>query len=257
MADSRPEDLPRKAVIITGGAQGIGAAIARRAAREGRPVVINYHHSEAAAETLCREIEGQGGKAIAVRGDISKAANVRRLFSEAERTYGPPGVVINNAGITGPKSELRDAAATTLREVIDTNLLGCLLCCREAIPMMSRRDGHEGGLIINISSAAAGLGSPGWYVWYAASKGAVETLTIGLAKELGAEGIRVNAIVPGIIDTAIHDKSGVQLDAQQIQSLIPMGRMGTADEIAKAAIWLMSTGADYCSGTLLRISGGR
>ena len=247
----------RKAVIVTGAGRGIGAATAVLAAARGYPVVINYLADAQSANALSGRIVDAGGRATTIQGDVSITADVKRMFVHTAATFGNPGAIVNNAGITGVSGAFRDVTDDTLRRVNDTNILGCSLCCREAIPYLSRKDGHQGGVIINISSAAATLHSPGAYVWYAASKSAVETLTLGLSKELAGEGIRVNAVSPGVIDTDIHRKSGVARELDTYVDTIPMGRLGKAEEIAGAVLWLLSEEAVYCNGTILRIAGGR
>lgn len=247
----------RKAVIVTGATGGIGSAIAERAAKRGHAVVVHYRTAADAAKELCDRIIKGGGRALSVQADLGQSSEVERMLVRCVEHFGNPGILINNAGITGTKSPLRSVSDETLRQVFDTNLLGCALCYREAIPYMSRRDGNDGGVIINISSAAASLGSAGTYIWYAASKSAIETLTLGLSRELAADGIRVNAVSPGVIDTDIHRKSGMETELVGLITTIPMNRLGTAAEIADAVLWLSSDEATYCTGTILRVAGGR
>ncbi len=244
-----------RVLLVTGGGRGIGAAISRQAARQGYAVAINYHSETARAEQLAAEI---GGNAICVQGDVSHPEDVVRMFDEVERQLGKVTHVVSNAGVTGRSSRLSDVDIATLRTVIDINVLGAILVAREAVRRMSTRLGGQGGAIVNISSAAATVGSPGEYVWYAASKGAVESLTFGLAKEVAEEGIRVNAVVPGMVATEIHERStGDAARVERIRPSIPMKRIGQPEEIAEAVMFLLSDASSYTTGSLLRVSGGR
>ena len=244
-----------RVLLVTGGGRGIGAAISRQAARQGYAVAINYHSDTARAEQLAAEI---GGNAICVQGDVSHPEDVVRMFDEVERQLGKVTHVVSNAGVTGRSSRLSDVDIATLRTVIDINVLGAILVAREAVRRMSTRLGGQGGAIVNISSAAATVGSPGEYVWYAASKGAVESLTFGLAKEVAEEGIRVNAVVPGMVATEIHERStGDAARVERIRPSIPMKRIGQPEEIAEAVMFLLSDASSYTTGSLLRVSGGR
>ncbi|RDD62216.1 glucose 1-dehydrogenase [Ferruginivarius sediminum] len=248
----------RGTCIVTGGSRGIGAAVARDAARNGWAVCVNYVGNARAAEAVVREIESAGGTACAVQADTADPAAVTRLFDAAREKLGPVSALVNNAGITGPVSRLDQAEAETIRRVIDVNVNGALYCAREAVRRMSPRYGGGGGVIVNISSGAATLGSPNDYVWYAASKGAVDSLTVGLAKEVAGEGIRVNGVAPGLTVTDIHAESSG--DAGRVEKLapsVPLGRAGTPEEVANAVLWLMSDAASYVTGTTIRVSGGR
>jgi NAD(P)-dependent dehydrogenase (short-subunit alcohol dehydrogenase family) len=244
-----------KVVLITGGSRGIGASTSRMAVAEGYKVAINYVSDRAAAEKLQKEL---GPSSIIVQGDVAKLADVERMFAETEKAFGPITHVVNSGGITGKSSRLDAADPQVIADTIAINLTGAILVCREAVMRMSTKYGGKGGVIINLSSAAALLGSPGEYVWYAASKGGVDSLTTGLAKEVALEGIRVASVTPGMIDTEIHDRStGDQSRVERIRPTIPMQRIGTPDEIAHAILFLMSEKASYITGTTLRVSGGR
>lgn len=247
-----------KVLLITGGSRGIGAAAALLAGAQGYAVAVNYVGDKARADGEVDAITKAGGKALAVQGDVSKPDDVARMFEETAKRFGPVTHVVNSAGITGKSSRLVDAPLEVIRETIDINLMGAILVSREAVKRMSTRLGGQGGVIVHLSSAAALLGSPNDYVWYAASKGGVESLTFGLAKEVAEEGIRVNAVVPGMVDTEIHARS--TQDAARVERIrpsIPMKRIGRAEEIAKAILFLLSDDASYVTGTTLRVSGGR
>jgi NAD(P)-dependent dehydrogenase (short-subunit alcohol dehydrogenase family) len=244
-------------VLVTGGSRGIGAAVARLAAGAGYDVAVNFRSDRAAADevvALCREA---GAAALACQGDMAQEADVLRVFDEAG-TLGRLSHVVNNAGITGRFGRLEAASLETIRACIDLNVTGAVLVAREAARRLSTRNGGRGGALVNISSVAASLGSPGEYVWYAASKGAVDALTIGLSKELAGDGVRVNAVSPGMVNTEIHALSTGDADRlQRIAPLIPLGRAGEAEEIARAVLFLMSEEASYITGANLRVSGGR
>ena len=247
-----------KVLLITGGGRGIGAAIARKAAAQGYRVGINYRDDRSRAEVLATEIEAQGGRAVAIAADVSSEAEVKELFARTVAALGPLSHVVNNAGITGRSGRLDEASAETIAKTIAVNLTGAVLVAREAVRHLSPRHGGKGGVIVNISSAAATLGSPGEYVWYAASKGGIDSLTIGLARELAEEGIRVNAVTPGMVETEIHDRStGDPARVARIRPLIPMKRIGKPEEVADAVLYLLSDGASYVTGANLRVSGGR
>ena len=247
-----------KVLLVTGGGRGIGAAVARLGASQGYAVCVNYHSDADNAALVVADILKSGGKAIAIQADVSKPADVKRLFDETERQLGPITHVANNAGITGKSSRFVDVSVETMARVIDINLMGKMLVAQEAVKRMSTKRGGAGGAIVNLSSAAALLGSPGEYVWYAASKGAVESFTYGLAREVAEEGIRVNAVAPGMVATEIHEKStGDAARVERIRPSIPMKRIGEPSEIAEAVMFLLSDVSSYTTGALLRVSGGR
>ncbi|GAB7064256.1 SDR family oxidoreductase [Streptomyces mexicanus] len=246
--------MKRLVTVVTGGSRGIGAAVCRRLAADGHDVVIGYVHDTKAAEAVADEVLDAGARSVVVRVDTSVEADVDRLFATAEERLGPVTGLVNNAGVTSPLGRLADTDTADLRRVVDVNLLGTLLCCRRAAQLMAPR---RNGVIVNVSSAAATLGSPGEYVHYAATKAAVDALTVGLAKELGPDGVRVNAVAPGLIDTEIHTASGDPDRARRGGSAVPLGRAGRAEEIASAVAWLMSPDASYTSGAVLRVAGGR
>lgn len=248
----------RPVVLITGGSRGIGAAVAQLAASRGFDVAITYRSEKEAAERVVAACEASGGSAVACQGDIAAEADVIRIFDEAEASLGPISHVVNNAGVTGRSSSLDRAPADTIRACIDINVLGALWVAREASRRLARSRGGQGGSIVNISSIAAALGSPGEYVWYAASKGAIDSLTVGLAKELADEGVRVNAVSPGMTRTDIHERStGDAARMERIRPSIPLGRIGEPEEIAEAVLFLMSDGASYITGANLPVTGGR
>jgi len=247
----------QQTLLITGGSRGIGAATARLAARAGYRVGISYHQQRQTAEDLVQELTTQGSSAIAIQADVASEEDILRLFHEVETRLGPITALVNNAGILEHQSRVEGLDAARLQRIFATNVSGSFLCCREAVRRMSTRHGGQGGAIVNLSSRAARLGSPGEYVDYAASKAAVETLTLGLAKEVAAEGIRVNAVAPGIIDTEIHASGGEPGRLERLKGTIPMQRGGTAEEVARAILWLLSDEASYITGTVLDVAGGR
>jgi NAD(P)-dependent dehydrogenase (short-subunit alcohol dehydrogenase family) len=251
------ETSSRPMVIVTGASRGIGAAIAKLAGVRGYKVAVNYNSNAAAASAVVRDIEAAGGRAVAIRADVAREADVLRLFDEATAAFGPVTALVNNAGMTGRSGRFVDLPTTTLEEVMRLNVVGAALCAREAVRRMSTARGGAGGTIVNISSVAATMGSPDEYVHYAASKGAVESMTVGLGKEVAREGIRVNAVAPGLIDTEIHAASGDPGRVDRIVPTVPMGRIGTAEEVAEAVLYLMSDAAAYVTGTVLRVTGGR
>lgn len=244
-------------VMITGAGRGIGAATARLAAQRGYAVCINYQRDRDAAEALAREIAGGGGRAIAVRADVAEEKDVLALFRECDRALGPLTALVNNAGIVDRQARVDAMDAARLQRMFSINVVGAFLCAREAIRRMSTQHGGKGGAIVNVSSAAARLGSPGEYVDYAASKGAIDTMTLGLAKELAADGIRVNAVRPGFVHTGIHASGGQPNRIERLRDGIPMKRGGEPDEIARAVLWLLSDEASYATGAILDVSGGR
>lgn len=244
-------------LIVTGASRGIGAAIALRAALERWAVAITYAHDAEAAEALAGRIMDGGGHALAIHADIGRESDVLSLFETVTNRLGPLGGLVNNAGIIGPFGPLADQAPETLSRVMAVNVLGTMLCAREAVRRLSTARGGAGGSIVNITSAAARLGSPGEAVHYAASKGAVESFTIGLAREVAAEGIRVNAVSPGLIDTGIHAAAGDPDRLTRLAPTVPMGRAGQPEEVAEAVLWLLSPAAGYVTGASLDITGGR
>ena len=244
-------------LVVTGGSRGIGAAVALLAVKRGYAVCINYRENKKAADDVMRKIVQAGGRAIAVQGDVAKEADIVRLFDEAEKKLGPVTALVNNAGIVGKASRLADVAIENLREVFDINVLGAFLAAREAVRRMSTARCWKCGAFVNLSSMAAFLGAPGEFVHYAASKGAIEALTIGLSREVAREGIRVNAVAPGLIETEIHASAGFPDRVEKLASTVPMGRGGSADEVAEAILWLLSDAASYVVGASLRVSGGR
>ncbi|MCT7354819.1 SDR family oxidoreductase [Streptomyces sp. 15-116A] len=246
--------MKRLVTVVTGGSRGIGAAVCLRLAAEGHDVVVGYVRDAAAAEKVVDGVRAAGARAVAVRGDTSVEADVERLFDVALRELGPVTGLVNNAAVTGPLGRFADVGTDTLRRVVDVNLMGTLLCSRRAAQLMTPRGE---GVIVNISSGAATLGSPGEYVHYAATKAAVDALTVGLAKELGPDGIRVNAVAPGVVDTDMHAAMGAPDRAREIGAAVPLRRAGRAEEIAAAVAWLMSPDASYTTGTVLRVAGGR
>lgn len=244
-------------MLITGGSRGIGAACARRAARAGYDVCIGYVQHPADAEALVAECRALGREAIAVRGDVANEGDVESLFRESDARLGPLDCLVNNAGVVAAQARLEDFSVARMRRVFEINVLGAFVCAREAVRRMSRRRGGAGGSIINISSAASYLGSPDEYIDYAASKGAIDTLTIGLAKEVARDGIRVNAVRPGLIETDIHRDSGDPDRVARLAPGVPMGRGGSADEVAALVLWLASSEASFVTGSLVNCSGGR
>ena len=241
-------------VLITGGSRGIGAATARLAAERGYSVCVNYLEDKKSADKITREIKT---KAVAVQADTSVEADVVRLFETVDRELGPLTALVNNAGIVLRQSRVENMSAERIQRMMAVNVLGPLLCAREAVKRMSTRHGGKGGAIVNVSSGASRLGSPGEYVDYAASKGAVDTMTVGLAKELAAEGIRVNAVRPGFIHTGIHAAGGEPNRIERLRDGIPMKRGGEPEEVARAIVWLLSDEASYSTGAILDVTGGR
>ncbi|MEV6766302.1 SDR family oxidoreductase [Streptomyces sp. NPDC051105] len=246
--------MTRPVTVVTGGSRGIGAATCLRLAADGHDVVIGYVRDAGAAETVAEGVRKRGVRCVVVAVDTAVEADVERLFDTAERELGAVTGLVNNAAVTGPLGRLTDVDSADLRRVVEVNLLGTLLCSRRAARLMAERGN---GAIVNVSSAAATLGSPGEYVHYAATKAAVDALTVGLAKELGPDGVRVNAVAPGAVDTDMHAAMGDPGRARRIGAAVPLGRAGRPEEIAAAIAWLLSPEASYATGTVLRISGGR
>jgi NAD(P)-dependent dehydrogenase (short-subunit alcohol dehydrogenase family) len=247
----------RAAVIVTGSSRGIGAAVAGLVGTNGFPVAINFLTNGAAAEPVVREIVSGGGRAVAIQGDVSREEEILRLFETTVRELGPIGGLVNNAGVTGGFCRVDELPAQALAQVLATNVTGTILCSREAVRRMSVRHGGMGGSIVNISSLAARTGGAGEWVHYAASKGAIDSFTIGLAREVASEGIRVNAVAPGLIETELHAANGAPDRLNRLAPSIPMGRPGTPLEIAQGVLWLLSSAASYTTGTILEIGGGR
>jgi len=244
-------------VLITGGSRGIGAATALLAARRGFAVAVNYTANSLAADEVVRQIRAAGGTAITVQGDVGIEADIMAMFSKVDAKLGRLSALVNNAGVVDIASRVDAMSAARLKRMFDINVLGSMLCAREAVKRMSTLHGGAGGSIVNLSSAAARLGSPGQYVDYAASKGAIDTFTLGLAKEVATEGIRVNAVRPGIIETDIHASGGEPDRARQMAAAVPMKRAGSAMEVAQAIVWLMGDEASYTTGSVVDVTGGR
>ncbi|PBB23801.1 MULTISPECIES: SDR family oxidoreductase [unclassified Mesorhizobium] len=247
----------QKVLLVTGGSRGIGAAVCRLGAKAGYRVAVNYASNNAAADALVGEIKAAGGEAFAVKGDVGSEADIISIFEAVDRSFGRLDAFVNNAGIVDAKARVEEMSAARLERMMRINVVGSILCGREAVKRMSTRHGGKGGAIVNISSAAAVLGAPDNYVDYAASKGAIDTFTVGLAREVALEGIRVNAVRPGIIDTDIHASGGQPDRVALIQDTLPMKRAGTADEVAGAVLYLLSDAASYTTGAILNVSGGR
>ncbi len=244
-------------VLVTGASRGIGAATARLAAARGWAVGVNYTRDAGSADALVAELLGRGARAVAIRGDVAVEADVIAMFDTVERELGPLRALVNNAGIVAPPLPLAEMDLARLTRLFDVNVLGAYLCAREAARRLPTDRGGRGGAIVNVSSLAARLGSPNEYVDYAGSKGAVDTLTLGLARELAPHGVRVNAVRPGLIDTEIHASGGQPDRAERLGALTPMGRPGRAEEVAEAILWLLDDAASYVTGTLVDVGGGR
>lgn len=244
-------------VLVTGGSRGIGAACVTLLARDGYDVAINYARSADAADNLAAEVNGQGRQAIAIRADVGSEADVTNMFNRIDEELPPLAGLVNNAGILFEKSRLEGLAADRINETLRVNVTGSFLCAREAVRRMSTAYGGDGGVIVNLSSAAARIGSPNEFIDYAASKGAIDAMTLGLSKEVARDGIRVNAVRPGLIHTDIHASSGQPDRVERLQGQVPMGRGGTAEEVAESVVWLLSPAASYVNGVLLDVTGGR
>ncbi len=244
-------------VIVTGGSRGIGAAACRLLAERGHAVAVNYTRDAGAAEALVASIRAQGGQALAVQADVADAAQVAALFARVDRELPPLSGLVNNAGVVDLPARVDEMDAARLQRMFAINVFGSFFCAREAVRRLSTKHGGRGGAIVNISSAAARLGSPAQYVDYAAAKGAIDTFTVGLAREVATEGVRVNAIRPGIIETDIHASGGLPERAKQMAPMVPMQRAGSPEEVAQAIVWLLSDAASYSTGAILDVSGGR
>ncbi len=244
-------------LVITGASRGIGAAIATLASTRGYALAVNYRTGEAEAAAVVKTIIASGGRALAIRGDVGREEDIVRLFETAEQELGPIKGLVNNAAVTGGFARVDEVTAEALADVMAVNVVGAMLCAREAVRRMSTRHGGSGGAIVNISSRAAHTGAAGEWVHYAASKGAIDSFTIGLAREVAAEGIRVNAVAPGLVETGIHAANGEPGRLQRLMGTIPMGRAGVPDEIAEGVMWLLSPAASYVTGAILEIGGGR
>jgi len=249
--------MPDKVMIVTGASRGIGAAVALLAARRGYAVCVNYRQRRDAADAVVAAIQAEGGRAVAMAGDVADEAQVVRLFQAVDRELGRVDALVNNAGVLDTQMRLEDMDAARVSRILATNVVGALVCCREAVRRMAPRHGGRGGAIVNVSSMAARLGSPGEYIDYAASKGALDTLTIGLSKEVAADGIRVNAVRPGAIYTEMHASGGEPGRVDRVAGSIPMQRGGTPQEVANAVIWFVSDEASYTTGSFIDVSGGR
>lgn len=244
-------------LIVTGGGRGIGAATSLLAARRGYAVCVNYLENKNAADSVVSTIIHEGGRAVAVQADVSSEPDVVRLFETVDREVGPLSALVNNAGTLETQMRLDSMDAARLHRVFAANVVSAFICCREALKRMSTHHGGSGGAIVNISSGASRVGSPGEYIDYAASKGAIDTLTLGLAKEVAEEGIRVNAVRPGFIYTDIHAKGGEPARMERVKSMVPMKRGGQPEEVAAAILWLLSKEASYVTGSILDVTGGR
>ncbi len=246
-----------KVLLVTGGSRGIGAATAVLAARQGWAVAVNFRGNSLAADEVVRRIRAGGGTAITVQADVADEAQVLRMFEKVDAKLGRLTGLVNNAGVVDVMARIDEMSVARWKRMFDINVIGSMLCAREAVRRMSTRHGGEGGSIVNVSSAASRLGSPGQYVDYAAAKGAIDSFTIGMAKEVAAEGVRVNAVRPGLIETEIHASGGLPNRVNDLKHLVPMQRGGTADEVAQAIVWLLSDAASYTTMSLLDVSGGR
>ena len=248
---------PDRVMVVTGASRGIGAATALLAARRGWAVAVNYASHSLAADEVVRAIRAQGGRAVAVQADVGDEAQVVALFEQVDARLGRLTALVNNAGVVDVQARVDEMSAARLARMLRINVIGSFLCAREAVRRMSPRHGGAGGAIVNVSSAAARLGSPGQYVDYAASKGAIDSFTVGLAKEVADEGIRVNAVRPGLIDTDIHASGGLPKRAAMLAPTVPMKRTGAPAEVAEAILWLLSPEASYTTAALLDVTGGR
>ncbi|WP_425406531.1 SDR family oxidoreductase [Hwanghaeella sp.] len=247
----------RPVIVVTGGSRGIGAAVSIKAAKAGYDVVVNYAGNAEAAQNTMAACEAAGAKAIAVQADVANQDGVDTVFKACDDTFGRLDAVVTNAGITGVSGKLVDADPDMIKSVIDLNVTGALLTARAGAARMMTSRGGKGGNIVNLSSAAVWIGSPNDFVWYATSKGSIDVLTLGLSRELAGEGIRVNAVAPGLIDTEIHASAGIPDRIERLGSSVPIGRAGSADEVADTIMYLMSDQASYVTGTVVKVAGGR
>lgn len=243
-------------MLITGASRGIGAATARLAAKRGWDVAVNYVANEQAAAEVVRDVEAAGRRAIAVKGDVSREADILAIYEAIDRRLGPVGALVNNAGTFAKTGRVADVAAETVKTVLDLNVFGALICAREAVRRMSTKRGGKGGVIVNVSSGAATRGSPNSYVWYAASKAALDAITMGLGLEVAGEGIRVAGLAAGVTETDIHTAAGGTGRLAEMAKMIPLGRVAQPEEMAEAILWLLSDGAGYVTATTLRAGGG-
>ena len=257
MAKTTDPGTPQRSVLITGASRGIGAAAARLCARQGWAVAVNYASDVQAARQVVQAIRNAGGTALALQADVADETQVLALFARIDAELPPLGALVNNAGVVDRPSRVDAMSAARLQRMFAINVFGSFTCAREAVKRMSTAHGGTGGVIVNLSSAAARLGAPGQYVDYAAAKGAIDTFTIGLAKEVAAEGVRVNAVRPGIIATDIHASGGQPDRARQLAPQVPMQRAGSAEEVAQAIVWLLSEASSYTTGAILDVAGGR
>lgn len=247
----------QQVLLVTGASRGIGAATAKLAARRGYAVAVNYTSRRDAADEVVRSIEAGGGRAVAIQGDVAKEGDILAMFEAVDSQLGRLTALVNNAGVVDRAQRVDEMDLARLKRMFDINVLGSILCAREAVLRMSTRHGGTGGAIVNVSSAASRLGAPGQYVDYAAAKGAIDSFTMGLAKEVAAEGIRVNAVRPGLIETDIHASGGIPDRVKQLAHLVPMQRGGSAEEVAESIVWLLSPEASYVTMSLIDVSGGR
>jgi len=247
----------KEVLLVTGGSRGIGAAVALLAAAKGYAVAVNYASNAKAADQVVDAITSKGGRAIAVQADVARESQIIDMFATIDRELGPLTALVNNAGVVDVAARVDEMSLARLERMFDINVIGAIVCAREAVRRMSTKHGGHGGAIVNVSSAASRLGSPGQYVDYAAAKGAIDAFTIGLAREVAAEGIRVNAVRPGLIETGIHASGGIPDRVRQLQHLVPMQRGGSAQEVAQAIVWLLSPEASYTTMSLVDVSGGR